>query len=108
MPKINITFVEEGSDPITVELPATAAQALDLFIADQVTKDVEGNDVSKYSGKAELFLKHTTDSLITPLVERYATQIAQQTAAQIKDLEDQKKALEDSLKQTFAPKIVTN
>lgn len=107
MPKINITFLEEGSTPVTVQLPAVAAQVLDLFIADQVTKDAEGNDVPKYSGKAELFLKHTTDSLITPLVDRYAAQIAADTASEIEALEQQKKQLEQSLKESVAPVIVT-
>jgi len=110
MPKITITFQEQGSDPITVELNEKIAGILDKFVEDQVetSTNENGETVStpKYTGKADLFMKHTQASLIQPLVEKYVADFETNTVAQIAALEEQKKALENTIKNNFAPKLV--
>jgi len=109
MPKITITFEEQGSAPVSVELSEETAAILDKFVQDQTeSTTVDGETVvtPKYAGKADLFMKHTQQSLIEPLVQRYAAEYESEMLEQIKELEDQKKALEDSIRNKFAPKIV--
>ena len=107
MPKITVTFLEEGSDPIKVELPETTGAVLDMYVAETVDYDPGTSEPKpRYSGKAELFLKHIQSSLINPLVERYASAIASDLTDRISEIEAEKKQIEDQIKTLVTPKLV--
>lgn len=121
MAKITITFQEEGNDQIVLEIPTEAAQALDKFIEEQnliyreplqPTIDgqppVETEIKPKYTGKADLFLQHTSKTLLEPIVSKYTPVLVdQQLLLQIQQLEEQKKQLEEQIKESFKPKFLS-
>lgn len=98
MAKISITFVEEGQTPVNLEVNEATAALLEQFIADTTTTttDAEGNTIStpQYAGKADLFFKHTVNSLLKPIADKYAS-----TISNIAALEAQKAALEEQIAQ---------
>lgn len=72
MPKVTITFQEEGDTPIVVELPESVAAKMEKFIADEVTVDSSTGETRRiYSSKADLFMKHNIDTLVLPIERRY-------------------------------------
>jgi hypothetical protein len=102
MPKITITFLEEGGEPIEVELSEKTSTVLELFVADQNA----GKDTPEYYGKADLFMKHTVKSLINPLVEAYKSRLdVEETLTEIESLNEQKKVLEQTILAEFMPKL---
>lgn len=119
MPKITITFQEEGDSPIIMELPASTCQALELYIAEinlQNSRPLPSSFPGqpdpepyppKYAGKADLFLQHTSTTLLEPIISRYKTQIIDSTKlTQLEQLEIQKKQLEEELTNSFKPKLI--
>lgn len=106
MAKISITFVEEGQAPVNLEISEATAAMLDRFVTDTTSTDPEGNSVSQYAGKADLFFKHTVNSLLKPLADKYQT-----TIGNIADLEAQKAQLEAAITmakmQAIMPTMVT-
>lgn len=106
MAKISITFVEEGQTPVNLEISEATAAMLDQFVIDTTSTDAEGNPVPQYAGKADLFFKHTVNSLLKPLADKY-----QATIGNVADLEAQKALLENAITmakmQAIMPTMVT-
>lgn len=102
MPQITITFQEGENPSVSVVLNESTSSILDRYVIDQT--DAQGNPI--YTGKADLFMRHTQETLIEPLVKRYASVVDTDTVMQIAALEIQKKQLESNLRNKFAPKIV--
>jgi len=110
MPKILITFTEEGQEPVSVELNESTSAILDRFVADQ-NAGKEESAPPVYYGKADLFMKHTVASLILPLVSKYKTDVEfadTKIMGDIAVLEEQKAVLEQSLKAKFIPSLVAS
>jgi len=123
MAKITITFLEEGNNPITLELSSETAAALDLFIEQEnnyykkpLPQKENPSDPDplpyppKYSGKADLFLQHTSKTLLEPIINKFGTNASIQTnnsiIQQIQQLEIQKKELEAQVADIFKPKLI--
>lgn len=102
MPQITITFQEGTETPVSVVLNESTAAILDKYVLDQT--NIQGEPI--YSGKADLFMKHTQESLIEPLIKRYAASYEADTIQQIAALEIQKKQLEAQLRNKFAPVLI--
>lgn len=62
MPKVIVTFQEEGDDIAVLELPAWAVDGLQQFVNDPTTE---------YTSKMELFSKWAIRDLVKPLCQRY-------------------------------------
>lgn len=121
MPKINITFEEEGQTPVVLEIPESTVAALEAFIQEQNNlnksplppkqnpEDPDPPQPLKYNGKADLFLQHTSNTLLEPIIKRFGTSIVQTDSTlleQIQDLELQKKALEEQFSNSFKPRFL--
>lgn len=114
MAKITITFLEEGNDPVLLELPEETCAALEMFIEEQ---NINYNNQAtihkeqlelKYNGKADLFLKFTTENLLEPIIKRYGSLVKDNSIIlnQISNLELQKQALEQQIINEFKPKLL--
>ncbi len=64
MPKITITFHEEGQEPTIIELAEEIGDALESHVA---YLNSEGANIS---GKTELFVKMTWENWLKPVLER--------------------------------------
>lgn len=119
MNKITITFQEEGNTPIILELPESTCQALELYIEEMNRQNRKPLEPSipgqpdpepyppKYTGKADLFLQHTSTTLLEPIISKYKTQIIDSKRLnQLIQLEIQKKTIEDELANSFKPKLL--
>jgi len=122
MAKITITFQEEGSDPIILEIPSETSMALDKYIEEEnrsmrvpLQPSIEGvppidlDSDSKYTGKADLFLKHTLTTLIEPIITKYFPVLVDEpTAIQLLSLKTQKEQIETEITNAFKPRFLTD
>lgn len=105
MPKITITFQEEGDVPSVFEVPAEATAMLEAYIATQKTDEyiprdagngltfIERLEVPKYKDKTDLFYQHVTETLIKPIIDKYGHLVPA-----LSTLEQQKQQIEDAIK----------
>ncbi|GIU78799.1 MAG: hypothetical protein KatS3mg005_2037 [Bryobacteraceae bacterium] len=86
MPKITITFHEEGSEPAVIEIPDAIAAVLDQHVA---WLQAEGQTVQ---GKTDLFIRMTWQNWLKPVLERQGLSVRQLAGAagqQVAQLEAQ-------------------
>ncbi|GIU80193.1 MAG: hypothetical protein KatS3mg005_3431 [Bryobacteraceae bacterium] len=71
MPKITITFQEDGQQPSVIEIPEPIAAVLDRHVA---YLRAEGQPVA---GKTDLFIRFTWQNWLKPVLERQGLSVRQ-------------------------------
>ena len=66
MPKITITFQEEGQQPTTIEIPAEVAEVLETHVM-----QMEAEGIQILGGKTGLFARMTWEGWLKPILARH-------------------------------------
>lgn len=69
MPKITVTFQEEGSNPIGFEIPEEFVEKIDLLVGEQNTSS--DPNVPAYAGKSDWFMAMCYQRILKPIMERF-------------------------------------
>lgn len=69
MPKITVTFQEEGSNPVGFEIPEEFVEKIDLLIGEQNTSS--DPNIPAYSSKSEWFMAVCFQRILKPIMDRF-------------------------------------
>jgi len=69
MPKITVTFQEDGQAPIGFIVPEEVAEKIDLIISEANSSTEVG--VATYKGKADWFYRRCYELLLKPVMEKF-------------------------------------